>query len=188
MSSERKYKVQPAGPLMKEHRVIEKMVSLLENERKTLEKSDVDVCFLKIAVDFFRFYADHCHHGKEEDILFSRLENKEISKEHQEIMEELFADHKKGRKLTKELDQLADKAKEAGTKDRVVNILDELVSLYRQHIQKEDQQFFLPVMDYFDNVEKDAMIDKFFDFDKDLIHKRYSNIVSELEEEKNGEK
>lgn len=182
MADKRKYKMQPVGLLMKEHRIIERMVSLLDKERKELqENKDVDVCFLKIAVDFFRFYADHCHHGKEEDILFNKLEKKDISKKQQEIMEGLLADHKKGRKLTKELDQLADREKEAGIKDKIINILDELVFLYCQHIQKEDKQFFLPVMEYFDNTEKDEMIDKFFDFDKELIHEKYRKIVESRE-------
>ena len=60
--------------LMAEHRVIERMVSLLKNELGNEElKSTVNPAFIYTAVDFFRNYADTTHHGKEEGILFKQL-------------------------------------------------------------------------------------------------------------------
>ena len=57
-------------PLMREHRLIEKMLSFFEGEtRRITELKKVDPLFVDTAVDFIRTYADRTHHGKEEDNL-----------------------------------------------------------------------------------------------------------------------
>ena len=87
--------MKPIGPLMREHRLIERMLSVFEGEtRKMTEKGKVDPLFIDTAVDFIRTYADRTHHGKEEDILFRDLMKKRLSPEHTRIMEELVAEHK----------------------------------------------------------------------------------------------
>lgn len=70
----------PIGPLMIEHRLIERMVGLLSREIGTMrEKGEMNLVFIEGAVDFFRTYADRCHHGKEEHILFRDLAMKTLS-------------------------------------------------------------------------------------------------------------
>ena len=54
-------------------------------------------------VDFFRTYADRCHHGKEEDILFRDLAKKRLSPEHKKIMDELIHEHRFGRETVGKL-------------------------------------------------------------------------------------
>jgi len=69
----------PAGPLMIEHRLIERMIKLMEKEIAHMKKENrADIVFIDAAVDFIRTYADRCHHGKEEDILFRDLAKKKI--------------------------------------------------------------------------------------------------------------
>jgi len=86
--------MKPIGPLMREHRLIEHMVKILEKELiKIKETGKVDTNIILLGVDFFRTYADRAHHGKEEDILFRELEKKELIKEHKKIMNKLVEDH-----------------------------------------------------------------------------------------------
>lgn len=60
----------PAGPLMKEHRLIERMIRLMNARLAEIKQSgEVDLLFIDAAIDFLRTYADQCHHGKE-DVLF----------------------------------------------------------------------------------------------------------------------
>lgn len=67
----------PVGPLMIEHRMIERMIALLEKESARIKSTGrVDVEFVLSSVDFIRTYADHCHHGKEENILFRDLKKR----------------------------------------------------------------------------------------------------------------
>ena len=74
--------MEPIVFLMKEHRVIQDMVKAhgfeLDKERK---QKSVDFPFLDTAIDFFKTYADRCHHGKEEGILFRELSKKPLSTE-----------------------------------------------------------------------------------------------------------
>jgi len=70
--------MKPIGPLMWEHRLIEKMAGLFIREiNRIKEENNVNTVFIDSAVDFFRTYADRTHHGKEEDILFRDLEKRD---------------------------------------------------------------------------------------------------------------
>ncbi len=72
--------MKPIGPLMREHRLIERMVGALAGNLKiTAETGRIDTNVTAVAVDFFRTYADRTHHGKEEDILFRDLAKKRLS-------------------------------------------------------------------------------------------------------------
>ncbi|HUW08656.1 MAG TPA: hypothetical protein VM537_02960, partial [Anaerolineae bacterium] len=77
----------PIGPLMKEHRLIERMIALMVKELERLrDGEELDPIFIDTAVDFIRTYADICHHGKKEDILFRGLSKKPLSGEHSRTM------------------------------------------------------------------------------------------------------
>ncbi len=94
----------PVGPLMIEHRLIERMVKLMAEELpKMEEKRGVNIGFLSEAIDFIRTYADRCHHGKEEDILFRDLAPKPLSPEHKKVMNELVEEHISARKMVSRL-------------------------------------------------------------------------------------
>jgi len=174
----------PIGPLMIEHRLIERMIRLL---RQQLEKvggqKKADPVFIDMAVDFIRNYADRCHHGKEEDILFRDLAKKGLSDEHRTIMDELLDEHVRARKATKSLLEAKERYLK-GNPDALRDIVDAitwLVNFYPIHIQKEDRQFFMPVMGYFTKQEQDAMLKEFYEFDRNLIHSTYRSIIERME-------
>lgn len=175
--------MKPIGPLMREHRLIEKMLSFFNAEtRKIAEQKKVNPQFIDVAVDFIRTYADRTHHGKEEDILFRDLVKKQLSREHARIMEELVEEHKYARKT---VGMLVD-AKERyltgeNTSQEVVALLMELARFYPTHIKKEDTQFFYPCMDYFTKKEQDQMLNEFYVFDRNMIHEKYQIIVDRIE-------
>jgi hemerythrin-like domain-containing protein len=173
----------PVGLMMKEHRLIEKMVKLMDNELERLSKDNKpDLCFIDAAVDFIKIYADKCHHGKEEDILFSELKKKSISKEHEKTMNELISEHVYGRKTVGALLEARQKY-EAGDENQIENIkenIKKLIDFYPKHIEKEDKRFFLPVMEYFTDEEKDKMLAQCRDFDMKMIHEKYKAVVENL--------
>jgi len=83
---------------MWEHRIIERMITVLEEEISRMKKTGkADPRFIVSAVDFFRTYADRTHHGKEEDILFKLLESKMLDEAHTATMEELREEHEYAR-------------------------------------------------------------------------------------------
>ena len=172
----------PIGPLMWEHRLIEKMLSFFEGETKKItEQKKVDPLFVDTAVDFIRTYADRTHHGKEEDILFRDLIKKELSQEHTRIMEELVEEHKYARKMVGMLVDAKERyLKGENTSQEVVSLLGKLAHFYPIHIEKEDKHFFYPCMEYFTKEEQGQMLKEFHEFDRNMIHEKYRNIVDRI--------
>ncbi len=72
--------MKPVGPLMIEHRLIDRMLALLSREHRCIvETENIDYEFLDISINFLKTYLDKFHHGKEEDILFRELAEKPLS-------------------------------------------------------------------------------------------------------------
>lgn len=169
---------------MIEHRLIERAIEILAVEKKRLELGgEIDPILIDKIVDFIRTYADRCHHGKEEDILFESLESKPLSSEESRLMEELVEEHKLGRKLTKRLVEAKD-AVVGGNGEKVATILEtmgELIEFYPEHIRKEDDHFFPDTERHYDKAELDRMLKAFYDFDMQMIHEKYQNTVAALE-------
>jgi hemerythrin-like domain-containing protein len=174
----------PIGPLMIEHRLIEKMLAVINKEidRCELQKK-INPEFIDLAVDFIRIYADRCHHGKEEDILFRDLDKKPLSGEQKQIMGELIEEHRQGRKTVADL--VEDKGRylrgDPEALSLMLNRMRFLVDFYPKHIEKEDRHFFLPVMNYFSLEEKEAMLQEEYEFDKMLIHQIYKEKLGQAE-------
>ena len=177
--------VLPIGPLMIEHRLIERMISVMGKELKRIRKDGtVNPKFIDTATNFIRIYADQCHHGKEEKILFRDLKKKKLQPTDKQLMEELIQEHVLGRKLTGALVKAKEKY-QAGDNTALTTIMDtiqQLVDFYPKHIQKEDKVFFKSAMTYLDKAEKDAMLEEEYEFDRGYIHVVYKNIVDQAEQ------
>jgi hemerythrin-like domain-containing protein len=177
-------KMMPIGPLMIEHRLIERVIDLLgERSGEAMERGQVDPVFIDVAVDFIRTYADRTHHGKEEDILFKDLATKDLSAEDSRIMQELVDEHVYARNTVRELVE-ANERYRRGDGDALATVLDRiaaLVSLYPGHIAKEDKVFFPAAIKYLDRSEQDAMLQTMWEFDRGMIHEKYRSVVDQLE-------
>jgi hemerythrin-like domain-containing protein len=181
----------PIGPLMIEHRFIEKMIRLMDRETSRIRENIlvspqfafVESKFIDAAVDFIRTYADEVHHGKEENILFTALKGKPLSREHRQIMQELQDEHTWGRQTTASL-IVAKERYVRGQSEALTEILDNMASLvefYPRHIEKEDKLFFLPVMAYFSREEKNTLLAHMDTFDRGFIQGKYQKIVADWE-------
>lgn len=176
--------MQARAPLMIEHRLIQQMLNLIKRTLEVVKRErSIDPYFVDTAVDFIRVYADRTHHGKEEDILFRELKNKQLSKNDLQVMEELIADHFFCRKITLSLIE-ANMRYRKGDKDSLDTItthLKTLVEFYPVHIKKEDEIFFPASRAYFSDEEDQAMLGNFWDFDRMMIHEKYKTLVKSLE-------
>jgi len=181
----------PVAPLMIEHRLIERMIKAISNELTHIETTgEINPGFVDMAVDFIRTYTDHCHHGKEEEILFRDLQDKPLSEDLRVTLNELIEEHRKGRQMVAEL-VAAKEEYIRGRREsvsRIVACMRYLVDFYPVHIEKEDQHFFLPCMRYFTQDEKDAMLQEEYDFDRNLVHDKYRTIVENVEGATAGKK
>ncbi|MDO8717332.1 MAG: hemerythrin domain-containing protein, partial [Dehalococcoidales bacterium] len=153
--------MKPIGPLMREHRLIERMIALVDKQlRQIEEKHKADIEFLLKAIDFIRTYADRTHHGKEENILFKALDNKPLSPEHRKIMNELIEEHVFGRQKVSQLANAREKYgnDDKGSLEEIESCLKELVRFYPAHIEKEDKHFFYPCLEYLSEKEQQDML------------------------------
>ncbi len=171
----------PVESLIMEHRLIERMIALMEKEvRRIRQGLTPDTEFILAAADFIQTYADRLHHGKEEDILFKEFAAKPLSPEHRKVMEELIKEHALGRKNTQAFID-ARKSYLAGDKNSarvIADNMDILVKFYPRHIEKEDHRFFVQAMEYFTPDEQLVLLARFNELDRKFIHAVYRDIVS----------
>jgi hemerythrin-like domain-containing protein len=176
--------MQARGPLMIEHRLIERMLTVIQRTLERVEQTQsIDPYFVDTAVDFIRVYADRTHHGKEEDILFRDLRKKQLSLEDRRVMEELIEEHIFGRKTTKALIEanLRYRGGDESALGEVTAHLKTLVDFYPKHIKKEDDVFFPASRMYFSDEEDQAMLAEFWEFDRLMIHEKYKAVVREFD-------
>jgi hemerythrin-like domain-containing protein len=176
--------MQARGLLMIEHRLIERMIALIEDALVKI-KSDgkVDPLFVDTAVDFVRMYADRTHHGKEEGMLFRDLEKRALSADDRRVMEELIEEHLFGRRTTKVLVE-ANTRYRNGDDSALADIavgLHTLVEFYPKHIEKEDKVFFPAVRAYFTEEEDRMMLAEYWEYDRKMIHEKYKSVVEGLQ-------
>lgn len=126
--------------LTEEHRLILRMIELLERNTARLERGEFqDWRFFLDAVDFIRNYADRFHHAKEEDILFRELVRNGMPPENSPVAAMLLA-HDQGRAFVRGMEEAA-RAAQAGARGAAARIVENArgyAALLRDHIDKED--------------------------------------------------
>ncbi len=130
--------------LMREHRFIEELlgslkvfVEQLEVEQQEARKTIADFA------EFFREFADRCHHGKEEDQLFATLGDHGFPRDAGPIFV-MVGEHNMGRSYIKALASIG--AGEGALNETELCKIKEtaggFIPLLRMHIQKEDEILF----------------------------------------------
>lgn len=176
--------MQARGPLMMEHRLIERMLSVIKDMLSEIEaKQKVDPVMVDSVIDFIKFYADRTHHGKEEDILFHELNNKPLTAEDRQMMKELIEEHVFGRHTTKELVDANTRYRndDETALSEIATKLKTFTEFYPKHIEKEDKMFFPSSRKYFTDKEDQALLAEFWEFDRKLIHEKYESLIVKLE-------
>ncbi len=176
--------MKPRGLLMIEHRLIEKMLFVIDKESINIKKQGkVDPVFIDTAVDFIRTYADRTHHGKEEGILFKELESKKLSDSDRKSMEDLIGEHNRARKTVGELVDSKMRYVNGDLKalEDILGHLTWLIEFYPVHIRKEDDLFFPDTEKYFTPAELDLQLKEYYEFDMKMIHEKYNKVVVELQ-------
>lgn len=176
--------MQARGPLMVEHRLIERMIGIINRALARIERiQEIDPLFVDATVDFIQIYADRTHHGKEEDIMFRSLKDKDMSAIDRLVMKGLIEEHVFGRSATKALVDANTKYRNGDTSAlrEVSSHLRTFVNFYPKHIEKEDKVFFPAARAYLSDEEDQAMLTEFMDFDRKMIHEKYKLVVQSLE-------
>jgi len=134
----------PTAELTREHTVIQRVLAVLERLVARARRGDgFEAESLASAVEFFRLFADACHHAKEEDLLFPVLEARGIPREGGPIGV-MLEEHRLARGYTREMAEALvarDTDRETGER-RFLSAADNYLELLTHHIFKEDNVLF----------------------------------------------
>jgi hemerythrin-like domain-containing protein len=135
--------MKPTDILCQEHRVIEQVLNCLEKMAQRCRDGGVlDVPPAREALDFFRNFADRCHHGKEEAHLFPAMEARGFSRDCGPTAV-MLREHELGRVYVRQMGEaLEAAADDPQAKSRFVENALNYIQLLREHIRKEDHCLF----------------------------------------------
>lgn len=126
--------------LMNEHRVIERVLDGLVGFAEEVQRTGgTDQAELARFVTFLREFADACHHGKEEEILFAAMVEHGFPRDGGPIAVMLH-EHDQGRGLVRILRERAEQQApwNDGDRQEIAAIANGFSELLRGHIHKED--------------------------------------------------
>jgi len=131
--------------LRREHDAILLMLDAAEALAGRLKAGEpVEPRLLEGTLEFFRLFADQCHHGKEEDLLFPKLVEKGMQREMGPIGVMLH-EHEQGRALVRQMGQAAAEYQQ-GRPDagaHWAHAARGYAMLLREHIAKENEILFV---------------------------------------------
>ncbi|MEE8362417.1 MAG: hemerythrin domain-containing protein, partial [Gemmatimonadales bacterium] len=106
--------------LRAEHQLILQVTEVLETLVARSESGDTDFDALADCIAFIRLFADACHHGKEENLLFPALEARGMPHDQGPIAVMLF-EHQQGRAFAKVMAGAIDEAR-AGDEEALTKL------------------------------------------------------------------
>ncbi len=126
--------------LMHEHRLIEQVLGSLQTFAENISNgAEADRQTVRDYADFFRNFADRCHHGKEEDRLFAKMGEYGFPSDYGPVAV-MLAEHVQGRGHVGALAAVGEGTGplSEGDREEVVEHAFAYVPLLSSHIMKED--------------------------------------------------
>lgn len=134
----------PTETLKHEHEIILVALDAAEREAQRIQSTGaIHADTVEKLLDFFPNFADHCHHAKEEKVLFPRMEERGVPAQGGPIGVMLH-EHDQGRQLLRASREALPRA-EAGDRDATAALGENLAAyarLLRGHISKENTVLF----------------------------------------------
>ena len=174
--------------LKAEHRGIESALRILARIAKTItrpESTDVQKDAHNL-IEFFKIFADACHHGKEEGYLFPVLEQMGVSRAGGPIGM-MLNEHELGRKLIKEMDTALSRSREGKENATAAfqNAATEYIDLLHRHIFKEDNVLFEIAIQRLSKVRLQTLAEDFERLEQEKIgvgrHETFHRLLEGLE-------
>ncbi len=156
--------MRPTEILSAEHRVIERVLDCLDRiAARATEREVLDVRSTQNVLRVLRTFADACHHGKEEKLLFPRMEARGMPR-HVGPLAVMLEEHELGRRAVRALTEAVE-AVMGGNKAGIALFAHharEFTDLLRDHIAKEDEILF-PMAESMFTAEDRAQLLKAFE-------------------------
>jgi len=173
--------------LKKEHEAIETMLKILDTICNKIGAGDkIAPEHLERIVEFFRGFADRCHHGKEEEIFFPALELAGIPREGGPIGV-MLGEHDRMRGLLHGLAETVDRyrAGEEKADEGIVLYATDYAATLRSHIEKENKVLFKMAEMHLSPEEEQELAERFELMEVDKIgagtHEKLHALLVHLE-------
>ncbi len=155
--------MKPTDILKQEHRAIERMLTVLETTVQRMKQGEnASPQIIRDALSFIQQFADRCHHGKEETILFSAMEQKGFSRDFGPLAV-MLSEHDEGRSYVRGMLKGLEEY-EAGKTEAIPQLVQNaysLIRLLREHIMKEDNVLFVMADQQFTESEQALLSQEF---------------------------
>jgi len=164
--------------LMNEHEAILSAIQTLERMMAVMEKStSVDTEDIHDFIGFLKEFADKCHHGKEEGLLFPAMIGAGVPDRGGPIGV-MLADHTEGRKLIRDME---DSITTNVDWEKLARAAGEYSHLLRNHIQKENNVLFPMAEKVLTGSQLDTLYEGFEEHEEKVIgHGRHEELHKTL--------
>lgn len=173
--------------LRDEHEGIKIAIAVLDRLASDIKTGNIEIIDdTEQLVDFLKTFADRCHHGKEEDLLFPAMEKAGIPREGGPIGV-MLSEHKQGREYISIMNDSLP-AIRRGDVDAILMFADAAhgyASLLNNHIQKENDVLFVMAEKILPSAEHQRLAEGFECIEQERIgpgiHERYHAMLNRLE-------
>jgi len=176
----------PTEILKHEHKIILMVLDAAKREVQSIQqRGKIHVAELEKMMEFFRNFADRCHHAKEETLLFVKMTEKGMPSESGPIAV-MLKEHTEGRQRIKAIDAAIPKAQEGdpSTLQTISENLDEYIILLRNHIDKEDNVLYPMADKVFTEKDQQSLSEAFDKVEAEEmgegVHEKYHKLAHEL--------
>jgi hemerythrin-like domain-containing protein len=172
--------------LQHEHKIVLLILDAARREaQKIQDTGQVDAAKLDKILDFLRVFVDQCHHGKEEEYLFPKIQKKGLASVSGPIAV-MLQEHERGRQRVK---AIAAALPQVGAGDRrakealAVNLC-ACIELLEAHIGKENNVLFPMADQLLTPQEQQALVKAFEKHEAEEmgpgVHEKYHHLAHEL--------
>jgi hemerythrin-like domain-containing protein len=176
--------------LRKEHDAILKMLNASERAARRINSGEeVEAETLEGLIEFFRLFADQCHHGKEEDLLFPLLESRGLPR-HGGPTGVMLHEHEQGRALIRQMVESVEALKGGARTGaaRWAQAASGYIDLLRSHIDKENNILFVMAENMLTREEQQQLAAEFdrVEIEKmgagthERLHAKMEKLIAEL--------
>jgi hemerythrin-like domain-containing protein len=169
-----------------EHEIILKVVEAAEKEAGRIrERGELQGDVAAQLVDFFRNFADKCHHAKEERHLFAKMSEKGMSREAGPIAV-MLKEHDEGRSLVREIAEALPRAGEGDAESisLISRNLRAYAELLRAHIDKENTVLYPLALKMTSAAEQRELLKAFEKLEEQEmgagVHEKYHELAHKL--------
>ncbi len=178
--------MKPTDDLINEHRAIKIMLGIMQKIAAEIQKQkEPDLNDTGNIINFLKTFADKCHHGKEENVLFPALVEAGVPDENGPVGVMLH-EHTLGRGFIKDMESAAESYK-AGNRSSSALIADSMtnyVNLLTNHILKEENVLFRMADKLLSATIQEKILDNFEEIEEEVVghgvHEQFHELLDKL--------